>query len=391
MPYDAADAPDYKTVLWDNGKPYWRTAKGGKIFIPPMSAAQIRDDPKAMAWARAQGVNIDYQTDEAGNVTVGEGGVTNTATPGGSLFRNRGEWNSDTGDFDQSLNWGNILSMVIAGTITAGVASAAMGGGAAAEAAVSTALTTGSAEAGVAAAAPLASTALLGTGAAAALPAGIASGTSAAGLGASLAGGAAAAGGGAAASGGLAPLASTPTSMAGLTLPAGVPSGTSAALGSTGSTLGTVSRVAKAANMAGDIGERISNASGAAGNNRRDDAQFGQVAQRTYESALMDRAVLEGKQRHDADKDVYRASFFKNEKPGPYNPKTLPPVSAEYMGSLSALEQQGLERLKAPAKYDAATLKPLVEHEVEDAGTLEKVGSWVGPTLSAVSTASKYF
>lgn len=42
--------------------------------------------------------------------------------PDASLFHNRGEFDPTTGDYKQGLNWGNIMSMVVAGVLTAGMA-----------------------------------------------------------------------------------------------------------------------------------------------------------------------------------------------------------------------------------------------------------------------------
>jgi hypothetical protein len=139
--------------------------------------------------------------------------------------------------------------------------------------------------------------------------------------------------------------------------------------------------------MVSAAGSAIGSASEAAGENRRTDATIGQSAQRTYEGALMDRAKLERDQRHDADKDVYRSSFFRTEQPGPYNPKPLPKVTPEYMGSLSALEQQGLARLAKPPEYDSTKLKPLTERTIDPATGLETTGEWVGPTLNVIGSA----
>lgn len=155
MPYDA---PDYTKVLWESGKPYWLTASGKKMFIPPLTAAQMREDPKAQAWAKSQGVNIDYQTDPTtGQVTVGPGGVTNTATPSGGLIHQRGEWNSETGQFDQGIDWGNIMALGVGGAIAAPFVAGALagaGGGAASGAGASGA---GAAAGGAAAGGTLAS------------------------------------------------------------------------------------------------------------------------------------------------------------------------------------------------------------------------------------------
>jgi hypothetical protein len=215
---------------------------------------------------------------------------------------------------------------------------------------------------------------------------------------AAAAGGAGAAGSGAtaaAAEGAIAPLTSSTIAPLAGTMPAGLASGSSAAAsgvslagGGTGSTLGTV---AKLANVARDAGSAVSNAGSAAGQNREDAANIGQSAQRTYESALMARAAEEAAQRKDAQKDVYRSAFFKNERPGPYDARGLAPVSPEYMATLSGLEQQGMARLKQAPQYDTTTMKPLVEKDLADPSAAEKAASWIGPTLSTIGTIASYY
>lgn len=384
MPYDA---PDYQHVLWDQGKPYWNTASGGRVYIPPMVAAQERSDPKLMAWAKAKGVSIDYQTDpETGELTVGPGGVTNTAAPSGGIFHQRGEWNQDTGEFDTPLDWGNILSMVVGGAITAGVASALMGGGAAADAAVSTAIETGSVDAGVAAGTAaggtLAST-TIGTGLAT-LPAGLApSGAVASALGGGstlgAAGGTAAAGGGGVGVGETGAV----TGLEGSGFGTGAGLGFNAVGG--GSTLGTIGKIA------GALGNPIGKATSAATTNRQNEARIGQTGQQTYEEALMNRAKLEGDQRSQALKDIYRSSYFKNEKPGPYDTRGLSALSPEYLKSLADLEQQGTARLAAGQEYDTRKMKPLIEKDVPEPGALETAGQWAGPTLSTIAAIAGLF
>lgn len=132
-------------VQWDPKGPYYNTSDGQKDYIPPISAAQYQDDPKMLAWAKQQGVTIDYGDGSKPPV------ITNNSVPGGGLFHQRGEWNSTEGGYDQGLDWGNILSMVVAGVMTAGAATAALGGTAAASSAVTTATATGSVDAGLAA------------------------------------------------------------------------------------------------------------------------------------------------------------------------------------------------------------------------------------------------
>lgn len=187
MPYDA---PDYKTIYWDErGSPYWMTAGGKKNYIPPITAAQYHDDPKMLAWAKSKGASIDYVKGEDGNMTVGPGGVTNTSVPGQGILHKGGTWNSEKGQYDTPFDFGNLMSMIVGGTMAAPLLAGALGGGAAAGAtgAGGEAAAGGGAAAG---AGTLASSTIAPL--AGATPAGIASGT---GMAAGGAGGASMAGG----------------------------------------------------------------------------------------------------------------------------------------------------------------------------------------------------
>ena len=124
--------PDYSKVLWDaSGKPYWQNSDGTKTYISPMAAAAYGNptdpsyDPKLAAWAHSMGAVINYGAPDPNGTPTAT--VQSTGTPQGGLFTNRGTWNSQTGAWDQGVNWGNVLSMVAAGVITAGVADEIMG------------------------------------------------------------------------------------------------------------------------------------------------------------------------------------------------------------------------------------------------------------------------
>jgi hypothetical protein len=280
-----------------------------------------------------------------------------------------------------------VLGAVLVGAAVAGggVGAAAMlgGGGAAAGAAGASAL--GPTSAGSMAA----TTAALGGST---VPAALGG----AGLMPAIAGGAAAAGGAAGAAG-LGPttagsMAATESALAGGTVPASLGgAGAMPAVGGTASTLTAAGKLAKAANSARGVGNAISNASSAAGEGRRTDARIGQDAQSVYERSLMQRAALEDAQRKDALKDVYRSSFFKNEQTGPYSAKPQSALSPEYLQGLSDLERQGAARLGVSPEYDSTKLKKLEEKEVAPAGTLEKVGSYVGPALSTAGTVAQIY
>ncbi len=297
---------------------------------------------------------------------------------------------TETGDI-RSQDWVERHPILTAVLVTAGFAGGgaaigalAAGGGAAAGAGAGAASGSGAGVAGGAGA----------TGAGVGIgETGAVSGLAGSGFGAG--GGVGAAGVGGAGVAGAATLPSSTIAPLATTLPAGSAGSGAVGAGATaggGSTLGAISKLAKAGNTARDLGGAVSNASSAAGANRRTDAQIGQSAQRTYESALMDRAKTEADQRKEAAKDVYRASFFRNEQTGPYSAKPQAKLSPEYMDSLASLEQQGSARLKQPRQYDTTQMKPLVEKEIDPATGLEKTGSWVGPTLSTIgSLVASYY
>jgi len=111
-------------VQWDaQGKPYYNTSDGLRSYIPPISAAQYRDDPKMLAWAKAHGASI----------TTGANGQLNvqSGAPEGGFWHGNGEWDSQTGQYDQPFNWGNLLSLGIGGAIAAPLVAGALGGSAA--------------------------------------------------------------------------------------------------------------------------------------------------------------------------------------------------------------------------------------------------------------------
>jgi len=432
----AYDAPDYQHVLWENGKPYWKTASGKKTFIPPLVAAQMRDDPEILAWAEKQGVKIDFQTDpETGQITIGEGGIQNHAAPGGSLFRERGQWNSEKGEWDRPINWSNIMAMGVGGAmaapfivpaLAAAGTSGAAGSGVAGAGSIGvgeTAAMTGLAGSGFGTGAGLGFSAIPASlGGAAAAGGAAAGGAAAGGAGGGAAGGAAplssitaptfggagAAGGGGGIAGTVSPiaaptlggatstavpLASSPllgTGAAGVGLPAGGVSGAGmAGAGGTASTLTTAGKIANAARGAGNA---INQATSQARDNRVEDSQVNQTAQKVYETSLMDRAQRETDERHNANRDVYRSSYFKNKakNPGPFSGRPTK-FSPEYMQGLSDLEQQGVARLAKAPIYDSTTMKPLTEREIKPAGTLEKAGQWIGPTVQTIGTIAGMF
>lgn len=110
---------DYSKILWSGGKPFWQRADGSKVFLPPATAAQT-GDRRAVEWAKSMGYSI------------GDEGVINDvfSNHGTSLLKNRGNWNPDTGEIDQGINWNNIMAMGVGAQIGAPYLMSALGSGA---------------------------------------------------------------------------------------------------------------------------------------------------------------------------------------------------------------------------------------------------------------------
>lgn len=110
-------AIDYSQVLFDaQGKPYWRKADGSKAYIPPLVAMQS-NNPRAVEWARQMGV-----------YTNASGQVVNRSAPGQSLFKERGHWDPDRGEWDQDVNMNTIVSMGVGGAMAAPYVAGALAG-----------------------------------------------------------------------------------------------------------------------------------------------------------------------------------------------------------------------------------------------------------------------
>lgn len=362
---------DNQHVYWDEqGRPYNKKVGGGKMYIAPLSASSS-EDPKMREWAAKMGVKVDYSdpTNHPG------GTVLDSGRPGGGMFHESGTWNGNEGQWDQGLDWGNILTMVVAGVLTAGAASALMGGGAAAEAATSTALATGSSEAGMAAA-----TAAGGVGAG---EAGAVTGLAGSGLSGGV-GAATGAGVGIGETGAV-------TGLAGSGFGAGGGLGLAAAptvgdLATVGSSIAGQSGVgslaatgAKGATTASKISDLL-RAGGQEVGALADDAQKNRVQEGDKGLA---RSAEEDRQRRTALADVYRNNWYNTRQKGPNDPMPLQQMSPEYMATLKDLSDQGKKKLAQPAQYDTGNLAPVTP------GTMEQIGQWLSPTLSTIGAVSK--
>lgn len=119
MPYEPLDQ---SVVRYDElGRPYWAKLSGGRFYISPVAAMSMHNEPRAVDWARRAGAAINP-----------DGSVTNNAAPDGSLFRQRGRWDPDTGNFEQPINWGNVANIGVGSFLTAGAINAFTGPAAAA-------------------------------------------------------------------------------------------------------------------------------------------------------------------------------------------------------------------------------------------------------------------
>lgn len=143
---------DYGQLQWSpDGRPYLVDASGKRYFVPPIVAAQYRDDPRALQWAASQGAHIG----------AAGGSDTVTGAPDSTLTASRGVWNPDTGQYEQGANWDNIASLGVGGLIAAPYVAGALAAGGSGAGASGLAAGTGAGSAG---AAPLASAAI-GSGA----------------------------------------------------------------------------------------------------------------------------------------------------------------------------------------------------------------------------------
>jgi hypothetical protein len=107
-------------VLWDaSGNPYRDTSDGMKAYIPPIAAAQERDNPKLLAWAKAHGANVTYGPNDAnGNPTTSD---VRTGAPENSYMHGQASWNADTGEWE----YPNFFDTPFGSTVLGGSAVAA--------------------------------------------------------------------------------------------------------------------------------------------------------------------------------------------------------------------------------------------------------------------------
>jgi hypothetical protein len=110
---------------YTDGHVYWIDDAGVSHDWPGEDGRVTRADAKrARDWARGTYGN-DVQA-----IVEGTGGFG--TVPGSSLFKERGVWNPDTGQYDQHANWNNIIDIGVGTFLTFGAIDAFSGGAAAA-------------------------------------------------------------------------------------------------------------------------------------------------------------------------------------------------------------------------------------------------------------------
>lgn len=287
-------------VHWDSsGRPYSLIpSTGKKKYIAPDSALYSLD-PRLRAWAQQMGASTD---------TSGPVERVDTGAPKGGLVRTGGQWNYDTGEWEQGLNWGALIPLGVATGVLGGAGIAALPG-------VGGAATTGI------------------TGAkAAALPGALS------------------------------------------TVPA---------LG-TGSTLAGIGRSLLNPSTLSTLGRGISDATSAAGNTQRANADTTAGNQALYEQEMLNLARQEQTERRGAASDIYRQSRTENPRVSPFNTVGPSVQSPEYLALLKRLSTRGSETLAQPAQYSTKTI-PKPVFEPTRPSTLQNVGNWAGPALSTAA------
>ena len=117
MPEQNSDPrlPNYQQIYYSpSGQPYYMNAAGKKTYISPLQAAQMFNDPRAVAWAKSQGAEINPQTYD----------TTDTSRPKESYLKTSGTWNPETGKWDRGINLNNLLATGVG----AEIGGAALGG-----------------------------------------------------------------------------------------------------------------------------------------------------------------------------------------------------------------------------------------------------------------------
>lgn len=406
-PYSGANAPDYSQVLWDSGKPYYKLGGGGKLYIPPAAAMSLFDDPQAIAWAKQQGYYIP-----GGEAAVQAGTAQPVeASQSGGVFHTTGTWNPNTGSFDSSFDWGNLMTMVVAGFLTAGVADAVIGGTASAADLASVANASAQSGTDLATVLPAdlaAQAADVAPAAAAGITAPTVAGSATGATGVGL--GETGATTGLASGAGLPGAAAAPTVGDLVTQGSAIAGGGAGTAGAATTGASTASTIGKIASLAG---QAVGGATQAAGQTQLSNAQLGIQAnnsninannsniqgQSAFETELMNRAKEEATQRQGNLADVYRESQAQNPRVSPYDPVGAPTLSPQYQSTLANLSNQGASTLAQAPTYATTNMPALAPYQNfsttykpnTDPSTLQQVGNYLSPALSTIGAIAQIY
>jgi hypothetical protein len=114
---------NYHDIRFDeSGRPYYTTQSGQRSYLPPAIAGQS-GNPRAVQWAESQGYRLTR--DASGAAT----GVQDSSVPTGGFTRSRGEWNPQSGQYDQGLNMSGLGGAILGGATVAPMALGALGVG----------------------------------------------------------------------------------------------------------------------------------------------------------------------------------------------------------------------------------------------------------------------
>lgn len=171
----------------------------------------------------------------------------------------------------------------------------------------------------------------------------------------------------------------------------GLATGTTSSLGSGMSFWGSLGNYAadyfKDPSNYVDLARSLTSASNAAGNNRLTGDQIqtqrdrlALEGQNSYEQQLLARAVLEARQRSQAQRDLARNNFLLNAG----RPTNLPPISPAYAATLQSQMPQLTADATRPPQYNTNQLPALQQFKPTPAtqpGFFERAGSGIGTGL----------
>lgn len=144
-----------------------------------------------------------------------------------------------------------------------------------------------------------------------------------------------------------------------------------------------------------DLARSLTSASNAAGNNRLTGDQIqtqrdrlSLEGQNSYEQQLLSRAILEARQRSQAQRDLARNNFLLNAGNRPTN---LPPINPAYAATLQSQMPQLTADATRPPQYNTNQMPALTQFRPTGAtppSFWEKIGSGLGTGLGIVGAAT---